>query len=102
MSFDYAQLHDMTDDEIVVDCTLLKPYDEFKGHSADILRNGMQQFCPPGLKCCFARWSNGMEIFIYFPAQQGVPTREQIVNAFYLELVRTHYVENRDGAWIWG
>lgn len=99
--FDYTQSHDMTDEQIVADVTLLYPHDHFRGISVDILQDGMQRFCPSGLRCCFGRWRNDLETMIYFPETQSSPTSQQIIAAFYMKFVLIHHEENKEGNWLW-
>lgn len=99
--FDYTQSHDMTDDHIVADVTLLYPNDYFSGLLVDILQDGMRRFCPPGLKCCYGRWRNDLGTMIYFPATQSSPTGQQIIAAFYMMIVLLHHDENKGGSVLW-
>lgn len=99
--YDYSKQHDMSHDEIVVGATLLYPFDDFRSASVDILQDGMRRFVPAGLKCCFARWANDLYSVIYFPANQNSPTSEQIVDAFYMEMVLDRYKETKEGNWLW-
>lgn len=99
--FDYKQFHGVTDDEIVADVTLLYPNDDFNGPSVDILQDGMRRFCPPGLRCCYGRWRNGLGTMIYFPDTQSSPTGQQIIAAFFMVMVLEHHDENKNGDWLW-
>lgn len=100
-NYDYTALHELTDTQIIAEVVLLYPQDEVEEHSIEIVLDGMRRFCPPGLKCCFALWGNGLETFVLFPEQQTSPTHEQIVAAFYRELVRIIYDENKTGDSLW-
>jgi hypothetical protein len=101
MTFDYTCLHDMTNDQIIVDATLLYPHEGSDNSGLQILQDGMQRFCPPGLRCCFVSWRNGIDAVIFFPDHQSAPTGEQLVSAFYLKLVEIQYEENREGNSLW-
>lgn len=95
--YDYSTLHDMTDEQIIVDVTLHYPCDEEHTPADRILLDSMRRFCPPGLKCCFASWRNGLKTFVFFPDHLSSPTQEHVIAAFYMQLAYLVHDENKNG-----
>jgi hypothetical protein len=97
MTFDFSQLHELTDDEIVGGYKLLCAGDTADNGLDQLVIELLDQMQKPAFRPVYVEWPNGIRVFIQLERGYRTPNPTQLYSAFQMALASLVISENISG-----